>query len=89
MIADFRPLASALGLPYVPVTPTFPLLGLLGLLPLPSSWIIEFHDPIRLDEYPPEAADDAALVMQLSDQVRDTIQGGLFRNLERRGSVFA
>jgi hypothetical protein len=28
-------------------------------------------------------------VMRLSDEVRETIQDGLYRNLERRGSVFA
>jgi 1-acyl-sn-glycerol-3-phosphate acyltransferase len=89
MIANARPIADLLGLPYFPVTPTFPWLGPLGLLPLPSSWIIEFHEPIPLDGYPADAADDAALVMQLADRVRDTIQQGLFRNLERRGSVFA
>jgi hypothetical protein len=58
-------------------------------MPLPSSWIIEFHEPIVLDAHGPEAAEDAGLVMQVSDQVRDTIQAGLYRNLERRGSVFA
>lgn len=88
MIADLQPLARLLGVPYLPVTPTFPWLGPLGVIPIPSSWIIEFHDPLCVDEYPPDAAEDAALVMQLSDRVRDTIQRGLYRNLERRGSVF-
>ena len=89
MIANVEPVARLLGVPYVPLTPTFPLLGLLGFVPLPSSWIIEFHEPITLDAHGPEAADDARLVMQVSDRVRDTIQSGLYRNLERRGSVFA
>jgi 1-acyl-sn-glycerol-3-phosphate acyltransferase len=88
MIIDVVPAANALGLPYFPITATFPWLGPLGALPLPSSWIIEFHPPVHLD-YPPEAADDASLVMQISDQVRDIVQAGLYRNLERRGSVFA
>jgi len=88
MILDVTPAANALGLPYFPITATFPWLGALGALPLPSSWVIEFHRPMQLD-YPPEAADDASLVMQVSDQVRDVVQGGLYRNLERRGSVFA
>lgn len=89
MIANVTPLANALGLPYVPVTPTFPALGPIGALPLPSSWIIEFHKPITVTEYPPDAADDASLVMRLADRVRDTIQAGLYQNLQRRGSVFA
>ena len=89
MVANLRPLAGALGLPYAPVTPTFPLLGLLGLVPFPSSWIIEFHQPIPTEHLGPDAAEDQAQVMQLSDGVRDVIQAGLYANLERRGSVFA
>jgi 1-acyl-sn-glycerol-3-phosphate acyltransferase len=89
MLANIKPIANLIGLPYFPITPTFPWLGPLGVLPLPSSWIIEFHAPIPTSHLAPEAADDAALVMDLSDQVRDVIQGGLYANLERRGSVFA
>ena len=36
-LADAKPLARALGAPFVPITPTFPWLGPLGLIPLPSS----------------------------------------------------
>ena len=89
MLANVRTVAKMIGMPYFPITPQFPLLGPLGLLPLPSSWMIEFHQPIPVDEFDPEAADDPATVMRLSDQVRDVIQDGLYRNLERRGSVFA
>jgi 1-acyl-sn-glycerol-3-phosphate acyltransferase len=89
MLANVKPVANLIGMPYFPLTPTFPWLGLLGLIPLPSSWIIEFHQPIPTSHLAPEAADDAALVMELSDRVRDVIQEGLYTNLERRGSVFA
>ncbi len=91
MLADVGPIAKLIGMPYFPITPTFPLLGPLGLAPLPSSWMIEFHEPIPVDEYGPDAADaadDPGVVMRLTDEVRDTIQDGLYRNLERRGSVF-
>jgi len=88
MLADVGPIAKLIGMPYFPITPTFPLLGPLGLAPLPSSWMIEFHEPIPVDEYDPDAADDPGVVMRLTDEVRDTIQDGLYRNLERRGSVF-
>ncbi|MHB8717685.1 MAG: lysophospholipid acyltransferase family protein [Candidatus Dormibacteria bacterium] len=85
MLANLAPLATLLGLPYAPITPTLPALGPLGAVPLPTSWIIEFGTPI-----PPEGdADNPADVLALSDRVRDTIQGGVYRNLERRGSVFA
>jgi 1-acyl-sn-glycerol-3-phosphate acyltransferase len=89
MLADLPALGRLLGLPYFPLTPTFPWLGPLGMLPLPNSWVIEFHQPISTRGMGPRAADDAALVMQLADRVRDTIQVGLYRNLERRGTVFA
>ena len=42
MLADLKPIARILGLPYLPITPTFPLLGPLGLVPLPSKWHIHF-----------------------------------------------
>jgi 1-acyl-sn-glycerol-3-phosphate acyltransferase len=91
MLANLDLAARALGLPYFPVTATFPWLGLLGLIPLPSSWIIEFHPPVEpaADGLGPEAAEDMATVMQLSDRVRETIQQGIYTNLARRGSVFA
>lgn len=88
MLADLAPVARALGMPYVPVTPFWPWLGPLGLLPLPSKWRIEFHEPIHVKEYAPEAADDRNLVMALADEVRDTIQKGVYANLKRRRSIF-
>lgn len=88
MIADARVLAKVFGFPYFPVTPTFPLLGPLGLVPLPSRWIIEFGDPIPMDDYPEDAAEDKMLVFDLVDEVRDTIQQMLFKNLRLRGGTF-
>ena len=88
MIADAKLLARALGFPYFPITPTFPLLGPLGMLPLPSKWIIEFGEPISLDEYPEDASEDAMLVFDLSDTIRDTIQQMLYSLLTMRGGTF-
>jgi 1-acyl-sn-glycerol-3-phosphate acyltransferase len=89
MIANAKGLAKVLGLPYFPITPTFPLMGLLGALPLPSRWIIEFGDAIPMDDYPDDAAEDAMLVFDLADRVRDTIQQMLYKNLGlRRGAFF-
>lgn len=88
MIADARFIAKAFGFPYFPITPTFPLLGPLGALPLPSRWIIEFGEPIPMDDYPEDAAEDAMLVFDLSDRIRDRIQQMLYENLERRQSAF-
>ncbi|MFN2588630.1 MAG: lysophospholipid acyltransferase family protein [Actinomycetota bacterium] len=88
MIANARLLARTFGFPYFPITPTFPLLGPLGLLPLPSRWLIEFGEPIPMDDYPEDAAEDAMLVFDLSDRIRDTIQQMLYRNLSLRGRAF-
>jgi 1-acyl-sn-glycerol-3-phosphate acyltransferase len=87
-IADSPGLAKVLGAPFLPITPTFPWLGPLGLIPLPSRWRIEFCPPIDVSEYPPEAADDRALLFEISEQVRETIQEQLYRALVRRGSAF-
>ncbi|HEY0830489.1 MAG TPA: lysophospholipid acyltransferase family protein [Candidatus Dormibacteraeota bacterium] len=88
MVADLAPLARFLGLPYFPITPTWPWLGPLGMIPLPSKWRIQFHAPIHVEKHPPEAADDNNLVMALADEVRDTIQQGIYDNLKRRRGVF-
>ena len=88
MIANAKLLANLFRLPYFPITPTFPLLGPLGMLPLPSRWLIEFGSPIPMDDYDDDAADDAMLVFDLADRVRDTIQQMLYRNLQRRGPAF-
>jgi 1-acyl-sn-glycerol-3-phosphate acyltransferase len=87
-LADARPIARAIGAPFVPITPTFPLLGPLGLIPLPSKWRIEFCDPIDVGEHGAEAAEDRRLLFDISEQVRETIQEALYRNLVRRGSAF-
>ena len=87
-IAESKALARLIGAPFVPITPTFPALGPLGMVPLPSKWRIEFCEPIDLSDHPPEAADDRALVFELSELVRDTIQQKLYENLVKRGSAF-
>ena len=77
MIANARPLAKALGLPYFPITPTFPLLGALGLVPLPAKCHVEFGTPIPTVDYEPEAADDTGLVGELTERVRGTVRAML------------
>ncbi|MBN6036108.1 lysophospholipid acyltransferase family protein [Amycolatopsis sp. 195334CR] len=87
-IGDIKPLARLLGLPYFPVTPFFPLLGPLGAIPLPTKWHIEFGEPIRTDQFGPDAEDDPMLVFNLTDQVRESIQHTLYRRLAQRRSIF-
>ena len=88
IIGDVKPLARALGLPYVPVTPTFPWLGPLGLVPLPAKWLIEFGPPIEPSDLPEAAEEDPLSVLDMTSQVRETIQHMLYRLLEQRGPTF-
>ena len=82
-------LARALGWPYVPLTPTFPWLGPLGAVPLPSKWMIEVGEAVATDELPAGAADDPMVVLDVTDQVRETIQQTLHALLgQRRGTFF-
>jgi len=81
-------LARAIGAPFFPLTPTFPWLGPLGTVPLPSKWRIEFCDPIDTAPFGAEAAEDRALVLELSERVRETIQRKVFENVVKRGSAF-
>ncbi len=81
-------LAGLVGLPYIPVTPTFPLLGPLGLVPAPSRWTIRFGEPVSLDGYGPQAAEDHVLVGRLSERVRGAIQAMLDNGVRERKSIW-
>jgi 1-acyl-sn-glycerol-3-phosphate acyltransferase len=87
-LGDVPALARMIGAPFFPVTPTFPWLGPLGVVPLPSKWRIEFCDPIDTAHYGPDAASDRGLVLELTEQVRETVQQAVYANLVRRGSAF-
>src|SRR6266478_2660858 len=87
VIFEARPLARLFGLPTAPITPTFPWLGLLGLVPLPSKWFIAFGKPIDVSHFGPDAAENPRLVLELSEQVREWIQGTLGQLLPRRRTI--
>jgi hypothetical protein len=63
-------------------------LPVLGLIPLPSRWRIEFCEPIDISEFPPEAAEDQRVVLDLTERVREVIQEKVYENLVKRGSAF-
>ena len=88
LIGNVPSLARLLGVPYVPITPFFPWLGPLGLVPLPSKWLIEFGEPVSTESYADGAADDPMVVLDATEQVRETIQQTLYLLLERRGRPF-
>jgi len=87
-LGDSELLARATGAPFFPLTPTFPWLGLLGLVPLPSRWRIEFCEPIDLSGHPPDAVEDRRLLLDVTEQVRETIQEKVYENLVKRGPAF-
>ena len=88
VIYELAPLADLLGLPSFPITPTWPLLGLLGAIPLPSKWLIAFGDPVDLGSHGPESAADPALLLEVSERVRSSIQAKLAELLPRRRTPF-
>jgi 1-acyl-sn-glycerol-3-phosphate acyltransferase len=87
-VADLKPLAKLLGLPYFPVTPFFPLLGPLGAIPLPTKWHIDFGAPIRTDLAAQDEADDHGVALETAEHVRETIQETLNSMVAERKSVF-
>ena len=87
-LGESKAIARLTGAPFFPLTPTFPWLGPLGAIPLPSKWRIEFCEPIDVSGYGPDAASDRALVFELSERIRETIQHRVYEQLVKRGSAF-
>jgi 1-acyl-sn-glycerol-3-phosphate acyltransferase len=70
---------------FLPLGPNFPFPG----LPLPSKWHTRFLEPIPVQEkYGPEAAEDPAIVRQISREVRALMQAAIDDMLARRKSIF-
>jgi 1-acyl-sn-glycerol-3-phosphate acyltransferase len=70
---------------FLPLGPNFPFPG----LPLPSKWHTRFLEPIPVQErYGPEAADDPAVVREISREVRARMQAAIDDMLARRKSIF-
>jgi 1-acyl-sn-glycerol-3-phosphate acyltransferase len=70
--------------PCIPVS-TFPLIP----FPLPTKWHTIFLAPIHVEQqYPPEAAHDAAIVKAISLDVRGKMQAALDDIIHRRRSMF-
>lgn len=87
-LAKSPTLAKLIGFPYFPISPTWPWFGLLGFVPLPTKWFIDFGEPIPMDTYGPEAANNLVLVSQLTDQVRNVVQEMIYERLSKRASIF-
>jgi hypothetical protein len=57
-------------------------------VPAPSRWTIRFGEPVSLDGYGPQAAEDHVLVGRLSERVRGAIQAMLDNGVRDRKSVW-
>jgi 1-acyl-sn-glycerol-3-phosphate acyltransferase len=88
MVADWSELAAGLNLPYFPITPLFPWFGPFGAIPLPSKWLIEFCDPVSTNGFTPDQCEDAEVIAELADKVKDTIATKIDELLAERGPAF-
>jgi 1-acyl-sn-glycerol-3-phosphate acyltransferase len=80
-------LAERLGIPSLLDHPALRLAPA-AFLPLPSRWSLRFGDPVRVDDHPPEAAEDPAVVNALTERVRSTLQSMLDEDVATRTSVY-
>jgi 1-acyl-sn-glycerol-3-phosphate acyltransferase len=77
------------GLIYFPINHAFPHFGLFAAgMYLPAKFRIRFLEPVDLDRYGPDAADDVAFVQQVADDIRARIQIALNEMLAERKSVW-
>src|SRR5256884_7884762 len=73
------------GLIYFPINHAFPQFGLAAaLMYLPAKFKIRFLEPVSLDRYGPEDADDLELVQTLAEEIRGRIQTELDRLVASR-----
>jgi 1-acyl-sn-glycerol-3-phosphate acyltransferase len=79
-------LARALGVPYFPVTANM-LVGL-GLVPFPAKIRIKVLDPVHLDVPPDQPRYSRSRIMDISEEIRHTIQQALYDMLRARHSVW-
>jgi 1-acyl-sn-glycerol-3-phosphate acyltransferase len=77
------------GLIYFPINHAFPHFGLAaGAMYLPAKFKIRFLEPIALDGYGPDDAEDLELVTSLAEEVRERIQAEVDRLISERTSVW-
>ena len=89
IFAHLRLFQRLTGLIYFPVNHAFPHFGLAaGLMYLPAKFKIRFLEPVQLDGYGPEDADDLALVGNLAEEIRVRIQKEVDRLVASRTSVW-
>jgi 1-acyl-sn-glycerol-3-phosphate acyltransferase len=89
IFAHIRPLERLTGLIYFPINHAFPHFGLAaGLMYLPAKFKIRFLEPMSLDRYGPEDAEDLELVQSLAEEIRGRIQVEVDRLVAGRTSIW-
>jgi 1-acyl-sn-glycerol-3-phosphate acyltransferase len=89
IFAHVAPLQKLTGLIYFPINHAFPHFGLAaGLMYLPAKFKIRFLEPIALDPWGADDADDLELVQSLAEDVRERIQREVDRLVAGRTSVW-
>ncbi|MEA2443977.1 MAG: hypothetical protein QOJ12_1269 [Thermoleophilales bacterium] len=89
IFAHVQTLQRLTGLIYFPINHAFPHFGLAaGLMYLPAKFKLRFMEPIALDGYGPDDANDLELVQSLGERVRERIQREVDRMTAERRSVW-
>ena len=89
IFAHVTALQKLTGLIYFPINHAFPHFGLAaGLMYLPAKFKIRFLEPVPLDGYGPEDAEDLELVQSLAEDIRERIQKELDRLVAGRASIW-
>jgi len=84
-LADLKPLARAMGMPYFPLPALLPLLGPAAFLPLPTQFHLHFGEPMRFEG---PFDDEDEVIDRKVDQVMATVQALIDQGLASRESVF-
>jgi 1-acyl-sn-glycerol-3-phosphate acyltransferase len=89
IFAHVQALQRLTGLIYFPINHAFPWAGLAaGAMYLPAKFKIRFLQPVSLDAYGAEDADDLTLVQEIAERVRGQIQREVDRLVAGRSSVW-
>jgi 1-acyl-sn-glycerol-3-phosphate acyltransferase len=89
IFAEVPLLERLTGLAYFPINHAFPHFGLAAtLMYLPAKFRIRFLEPIALDEYGPDDADDLGLVQSIGERIRERVQAEVDRLVDSRMSVW-
>lgn len=89
VVARIPSLASALGVPYLPVTLNLLLFGPLGIvLPFPAKFKLRVLDPVTFDVPPDQERYSKSRVMDEAERIREMLQETIYDMLRDRRSVW-